>query len=385
MPQPYTLCSYTYNDGYFVHELLEHLGSWTSKPANIVIVDDGSVEPFQSDFRDIPLRIIRLSPNQGITVAKRTGLDAAQDEFIMSVDCDTRMSANYAEICIKHLVDNPEIGKASGETVYRSGSDTVSRYVAAVGDNHNVGYSGETKFIPGNAFGIRRSVWHEVGGFGEHQRSICEDHALCHNLVRNNYKLWADCRAKAWQTRRLGRQGMCRRFSQWDNDPSLLDRMPHGQPQFATWLQAVFVCSLLQRFAIFIQNNELRFIYLDLLLFIYRISEKMNHAVEQDRITQEAVLSFHAAIRNMLEPFPLIWRIIRVDMAEMGIALPVVDRNLARYADWHKLLVVVESLTVTHKGFCVLEWVNNVGLPQLLAEEKEAKAHFTSYHPTNRA
>lgn len=381
MPQPYTLCSFTYNDGYFVHELLEHISSWTLRPTEIIIVDDGSAEPFKSNFKDIPLRLIRLTPNQGITVAKRTGLNAADSEFILSVDCDTRLSANYAETCIALLANNPEIGKASGETVYRAGADTVSRYIATVGDNHNVGHIGETKFIPGNAFAIRRSIWRNVGGFGEHQRSICEDHALCNNLVRNGYKLWADCRARAWQTRKLSRQGMCRRFSLRDNARGLLDNMPAGQPRVAAWMQVMFVESLFNRLELFIKNNELRFIYLDLLLFIYRTSEKLNYAVQQDKISQEAVLAFHAALRGKLEAFPFLWRVLRLDMAEMGIALPVVGGHLAGYADWCQLLAVVDSLAVTRNGVCVLEWLNRVGLPELLAEEKETKKHFTFYHP----
>jgi Glycosyltransferases involved in cell wall biogenesis len=53
------LVTYVFNDGELADGLLEHVGNWTMKPAEIIIVDDGSEVPY------IPQPIAGLPPTRG--------------------------------------------------------------------------------------------------------------------------------------------------------------------------------------------------------------------------------------------------------------------------------------------------------------------------------
>ncbi|MBA4358601.1 MAG: glycosyl transferase, partial [Desulfovibrio sp.] len=96
MPSPrLSLCTYTYNDAGFIHDLLRQVPSWQVQPDEIVVVDDGSKQPFAPRIPLPQLRVIRLDQNQGITRAKGAGLSAARGERIFSLDCDTRVAPDW--------------------------------------------------------------------------------------------------------------------------------------------------------------------------------------------------------------------------------------------------------------------------------------------------
>lgn len=58
-PGRVSLVTYVFNDGELADGLLEHVGNWTMKPAEIIIVDDGSEVPY------IPQPIAGLPPTRG--------------------------------------------------------------------------------------------------------------------------------------------------------------------------------------------------------------------------------------------------------------------------------------------------------------------------------
>ena len=104
-----TLCTYTYNDAEFASDLVRRSHSFTVRPDEIVVVDDGSDVPFSMDGAPENLRILRHESNRGITRAKGAGLSAATGDYIFSMDCDTRVSPDWLERNLPHLL-TPEIG-----------------------------------------------------------------------------------------------------------------------------------------------------------------------------------------------------------------------------------------------------------------------------------
>jgi glycosyltransferase involved in cell wall biosynthesis len=197
-----------------VHGLLDEERTWSVRPTSIVVVDDGSHIPF-APLRETfaPFQVIRLEPNQGITRAKRTGMNAATGEYIFSVDCDVRLTPNYLERCYLNS-QIPGVGLCSGASVYNSGNDVVSNTFTIMA-TITTGINGNVAFIPGNAFFLRRAIWEEVGGFGDYSIAHCEDHVLCKRIKEAGYTLYSDSSIKARQTRRLDRHTICMRIWQW--------------------------------------------------------------------------------------------------------------------------------------------------------------------------
>jgi len=93
-----------YNQGPFVHECLESVLSQTWPAHEIVVVDDGSTDPWTVGRLDrlcvSPVKLVRQE-NRGLSGARNAGVSRATGEWIIPLDADDRLSpdalASYAE------------------------------------------------------------------------------------------------------------------------------------------------------------------------------------------------------------------------------------------------------------------------------------------------
>lgn len=76
-----------YNMGSHIHKTLHSLAEQTFKDFELIIVDDGSIIPFEEIVHGIELnyRIIR-TPNQGVSVARNIGASLAEHEYLIFLD-----------------------------------------------------------------------------------------------------------------------------------------------------------------------------------------------------------------------------------------------------------------------------------------------------------
>lgn len=76
-----------------IHEALDSVMAQTILPLEVIVVDDGSTDDTVSSVQGrtndpVPVRIHRLSPNRGGGVARNTGVDAAQGDWLALLDSD---------------------------------------------------------------------------------------------------------------------------------------------------------------------------------------------------------------------------------------------------------------------------------------------------------
>ncbi|MFZ5811640.1 MAG: glycosyltransferase [Thermodesulfobacteriota bacterium] len=375
-----TLVTYTYNDAHFVHGLLDEARTWSVRPTSIVVVDDGSKIPF-APLREAsaPLKVIRLDPNQGITTAKRTGMNAATGEYIFSVDCDVRLTPNYLERCLLNI-QIPGVGLCSGASFYNSGDDLVSRYLKYYGDNHNVASTGKVEFIPGNAFFLRRTLWEEVGGFGDYSISHCEDHVLCKRIKESGYILYSDASIKAKQTRRLERHTMCMRIWQWCHR-ELKNHLPQKSDVIPIYLFEYLGSPVQQRIETNVKINELMFIYIDLLYMILTVSDMIEFACERGVLNEQDKDGFYAVVLEPIHAYHRLFAMLKIDFAlaskNTKRQLPHVQNQPApkQKEKWDLFGMVIQSLS--QSGF--FRWFEQQGVDALIAESKSVEYDFSSY------
>ncbi|HWC23431.1 MAG TPA: glycosyltransferase family A protein [Flexivirga sp.] len=170
MPEPLvTIVIPTYNDA--PHHLAEAIASVhvQSYPhVELIVVDDGSDVPVQVDG----VRVIRQQ-NAGVSAARNSGIRSGTGEFVICLDGDDRLSANFAAEAVDVLVD-PQVTIAS---------PAVQRFGAGSGRWAD---SGKSFTLPdfGNrspvavASAFRRTDWEKAGGYDEDpaMRSGHEDH-----------------------------------------------------------------------------------------------------------------------------------------------------------------------------------------------------------------
>lgn len=374
-----SLCTYTYNDAPFVHDLLRAIPSWVVRPDEIVVLDDGSKVRFAPE-RDMPgLRVVRLEKNQGITRAKGRGLSEARGELIFSLDCDTRIAPDWLAVNLPNLVREDvlhegelrPVGLVGGALVYTSGEDLVSRYLRLYGDNHNLHHIGPVEFIPGNAFLLRRSTWEEVGGFTGFAETNCEDHYLCSQLLARGYALFSDARAKAWQVRRIRRTTLCMRVWKWCHKAVKGQMLPGDR--MIPYLFEVGVKPMLTRFETSIERGEPLFLYIELLYLAHMTLDCLDYAVSTGMASGFVRAGFLRRLAMLFEGYPRLWERLRADLGVIGhsVLMPAAGDEAA----WEDYFLFADML----RNSGLFQWMERDGLRILMVEDRAENYHFSSY------
>ena len=94
----------------------------------VLVVDDGSAEPIDEKeiSNQIPVKVIRLEKNQGITNALNTGLRWIQDylsvKYIARLDCDDTCDPERFNIQVSYMEGHPEAVLAGSWCLFKSGN-----------------------------------------------------------------------------------------------------------------------------------------------------------------------------------------------------------------------------------------------------------------------
>ena len=83
-----------YNVQPFTDELLDCLKPQLSEDVEVIVVDDGSLIPFKTDYEWV--KVIRQD-NAGVSHARNVGLEASCGEYIAFIDADDLVSSQYIE------------------------------------------------------------------------------------------------------------------------------------------------------------------------------------------------------------------------------------------------------------------------------------------------
>ena len=81
-----------YNAKPYTDELLDCLAPQIEKDVEVILIDDGSKEPYQTDHKWC--RVYRQK-NKGVSSARNKGLDMAAGEYIAFIDSDDLVSKDY--------------------------------------------------------------------------------------------------------------------------------------------------------------------------------------------------------------------------------------------------------------------------------------------------
>lgn len=88
-----------YNKGNYIQKALESVLKQTCQDFEILVVDDGSTDHSLEAARAVRSDKIRIitQPNQGVAVARNTGIDQAKGAYIAFLDADDAWHENYLQ------------------------------------------------------------------------------------------------------------------------------------------------------------------------------------------------------------------------------------------------------------------------------------------------
>ena len=366
-----SLVTYAYNDGHFVDGLLADVMHWTVRPQEIVVMDDGSVPAYRLPQCAVPVRLLRRQENQGIPRAKHEAISAGVSSFLLAMDCDARVGADWLELCLPQA-RRPEVGLVSGPVEYLSGDDLVSRFQRCFGDNHNLEGGGVTDFVPGNVFLLRRAVWEACGGMQGFVGDVCEDHFLCNRIKEMGLSLWIEARARAKQIRRINRLAMLQRYWRWCHIP--VKRRAMESDDIPGYVLVVLAMPLAERLEVAIAREEPMFLYLEAVYLSYCVLDLLDHCISQGKADVSFKAAWWAELSRIFAGYPMLWALLRSDLDSLG-QTPVLGSWAGGDNPFAPSLAGFDVLRPT-KAF---DWISRQGIAAMLADDKARRYDFSFY------
>ncbi|KYC39316.1 glycosyl transferase family A [Scytonema hofmannii PCC 7110] len=157
-----------YNSMQYLPETLESVLQQTFTDFEVLIINDGSSDniiQWASEITDPRVKLISQK-NQGVSVARNTGIAQSQGEYIAFLDADDLWEQTKLEKQVRYLDENPEVGlvHTSMALVDRNGKST-GRVMTSVAEGEVWKELVESNKIACSSVMVRRRCLEKVGGF----------------------------------------------------------------------------------------------------------------------------------------------------------------------------------------------------------------------------
>jgi glycosyltransferase involved in cell wall biosynthesis len=130
-----------YNYGQFLGAAIDSVMKQSYRPIEVIIVDDGSTDntsDIAHSYEDVQYV---YQPNQGVAVARNTGISKARGKFIAFLDADDTWHPDKLEIQIRHLIEHPDIGIniCKIQNFFEPGISLGPKIISALHENDQIG------------------------------------------------------------------------------------------------------------------------------------------------------------------------------------------------------------------------------------------------------
>lgn len=184
-----------YNTSEFIAETIKSVLQQTYTDFELLLIDDGSTDDTADivrNFCEQDSRVKLISQeNQGVSVARNTGINMAQGEFIAILDADDLWLPNKLAMHIQHFSTNPNLGLSFGRIEFMTfdgkptGKYSNPRFKNITPKNL---YEENPTSTPSNAV-IRKVALQQVGGFDKDLRNGLEDIELFLRLCCHGWQV----------------------------------------------------------------------------------------------------------------------------------------------------------------------------------------------------
>src|SRR2546425_4419146 len=191
--------------------------------SEIIVVDDGSTDDTAAVAVSMGVQIVALAENSGPAAARNQGARRARGAIFFFVDADVVIAPRAIERVQRFFADHPAHAAVFGSYDARPGCRSmVSRYRNLLHHFvHQRGNPDASTFWAGCG-AIRRSVFHEVGGFDARRfpRASIEDIELGYRLRAAGQRIRLDpglqgTHLKKWTLGSIVRTDIARRALPW--------------------------------------------------------------------------------------------------------------------------------------------------------------------------
>lgn len=193
-----------------VHDLLESLLLQTYKDFEVIIVEDGSTEPCESECENAKEKGLNVKyiykENEGRSIARNVGIENARSDYFIFVDSDCVIPPDYLEKVAKYLDANhldcfggPDEAHESFSQTQKSINFAMTSFLTTGGIRG--GRKSLEKFTPRTFnMGFSRKVFNKTGGFRE---MFSEDIDMSKRIEAQGFSIGLIPDAYVWHKRRV--------------------------------------------------------------------------------------------------------------------------------------------------------------------------------------
>ena len=192
-----------YNGARTLKACLDSLSRLNYPDYELIMIDDGSLDASAQIASLYPnLRYFRQS-NQGLSVARNSGIALATGEIIAFTDADCRADEDWLYYLIGDLIDAGYAGIGGPNLLPPEDSAVAAAVMVSPGGPAHVMLTDRlAEHIPGCNMAFFRSAIEEIGGFDPIFRKAGDDVDVCWRLQQSGYRLGFSPSAFVWHYRR---------------------------------------------------------------------------------------------------------------------------------------------------------------------------------------
>lgn len=177
-----------YNGNKYLKECLDSVYAQSFKDFEVIIIDNASIDgsyEWVQEYRDIQFK--RLDQNYGFSRAVNEGIYLAQGEYVLLLNNDTIMAADFLQEILKEMESHPKVFAVCSKMIQYHNPDliddagdeyTLMGWTRKRGDNESVTRYTKSEEVFSACAGAalyRKSVFEEIGYFDENFFAYMED------------------------------------------------------------------------------------------------------------------------------------------------------------------------------------------------------------------
>ncbi|HRI15533.1 MAG TPA: glycosyltransferase [Verrucomicrobiota bacterium] len=216
----------SYNGAGTLRACLQSLEKLNYPDYEVILVDDGSTDATPEIASEFPrVRYFRHAQNQGLGVARNTGIAASVGEIVAFTDSDCRADADWLYYLVGDLVNSRFVGMGGHNFLPPDDATTAACVMVSPGGPAHVMLTDRiAEHIPGCNMVFYKWALDSIGGFDPMYWKAGDDVDICWRLQQRGYRIGFSPAGFVWHYRRNTVRAYLKQQAGYGDAEALLER-----------------------------------------------------------------------------------------------------------------------------------------------------------------